>query len=174
MYDGYGLSKHELTVKESKDRVRNNESKATTKDVKPKIDGRLPKDKVQASSSTNSRLDSNLPNHLLFATFSKDRLTNSSTISDLKEFSDISTKLREFGLSHSFPHPVHLSVVRNCPLIPPPTPVEIPRWKLIRQKKKKEIIEPSVHAQDIKEPKFVEIQSPFFNYRVAETLSAAM
>jgi len=52
--------------------------------------------------------------------------------------------------------------------VAPPPPVEIPRWKLIRQKKKKQPIEPPLTPPEPpKDPQFLEITSPFVNYNVS-------
>ena len=58
-------------------------------------------------------------------------------------------------------------MARNCPLVPPPTPIPIPRWRLIRQKKKTQIVEPPLHKEPPKPPMFVELASPFINYCVS-------
>ena len=81
---------------------------------------------------------------------------------------DASEKLRQAGLSHNHPHPVMLTTARDCPLVPPPPPVQIPRWKLIRQKKKKQPVEPALTPPEPpKEPQFLEIVSPFLNHKVS-------
>ena len=50
---------------------------------------------------------------------------------------DASERLRQSGLSHLYPHPVLVKQTRSCPLEPPPPPEQIPKWKLIRPRKKK-------------------------------------
>ena len=81
---------------------------------------------------------------------------------------DASEKLRQSGLSHTHPHPVMLTTVRDCPLVPPPPPVQIPRWKLIRQKKKKQPVEPALTPPEPpKDPQFLEVVSPFLNHKVS-------
>lgn len=86
----------------------------------------------------------------------------------LKEMADASEKLRQSGLSHNHPHPVLLTTVRDCPLVPPPPPVQIPRWKLIRQKKKKQPVEPALTPPEPpKDPQFLEVVSPFLNHKVS-------
>ena len=81
---------------------------------------------------------------------------------------DASEKLRQSGLSHTHPHPVMLTTVRDCPLVPPPPPVQIPRWKLIRQKKKQQPVEPALTPPEPpKDPQFLEVVSPFMNHKVS-------
>uniref|UniRef100_A0A803T3N7 Androglobin n=1 Tax=Anolis carolinensis TaxID=28377 RepID=A0A803T3N7_ANOCA len=52
-----------------------------------------------------------------------------------KPSKDSSEKLREYGLSHIYSHPALLTRTRSGPLVAPPKPPFVPRWKLIRQKK---------------------------------------
>ncbi|XP_056423285.1 androglobin isoform X2 [Hyla sarda] len=56
-------------------------------------------------------------------------------ISILGQMADSSENLRHYGLSHIHNHPVLVSRTRSCPLVAPPKPPPLPRWKLIRQKK---------------------------------------
>ena len=71
----------------------------------------------------------------------------------------------QFGLCQYHSNPIHLKSIRVCPLVAPPTPLEIPRWKLIRQKKKNETVEPKLKGEEVeKDPMFLEIETPFFNY----------
>lgn len=48
---------------------------------------------------------------------------------------DSSEKLRQYGLSHIYSHPALITRTRSGPLVAPPKPPLVPRWKLIRQKK---------------------------------------
>uniref|UniRef100_A0A672TF81 Androglobin n=1 Tax=Strigops habroptila TaxID=2489341 RepID=A0A672TF81_STRHB len=41
----------------------------------------------------------------------------------------------QYGLSHIYSHPVLITRTRSCPLVAPPQPPPVPRWKLFRQKK---------------------------------------
>ena len=100
--------------------------------------------------------------HLKFVCWKKIPLLLSSLKADASE------KLRQSGLSHNHPHPVLLTTVRDCPLVPPPPPVQIPRWKLIRQKKKKQPVEPALTPPEPpKDPQFLEVVSPFLNHKVS-------
>ncbi|KAK2491238.1 hypothetical protein MC885_016395, partial [Smutsia gigantea] len=75
-------------------------------------------------------------------------------------------KLREYGLSHICSHPVLVTRTRSCPLTAPPKPAPVPPWKLFRQKKET-VITDEARELIIKKPEqFLEISSPFFNYRM--------
>ena len=155
----------ELSGKDSKD-TKNKKDEKVDKKTKGLDKNDSKKDKSAPQSALKTERIKN-PEIVIFASFSNPP-SYPCKVSDLKEFANSSEKLRQFGLSHTLPHPVNVSVVRNCPLIPPPTPVPIPRWKLIRQKKKREIVEPPFHPPvEPKEPKFLELKSPFFNYKVS-------
>ncbi|XP_019639273.1 PREDICTED: androglobin-like isoform X4 [Branchiostoma belcheri] len=89
-------------------------------------------------------------------------------VSALGEMADASEKLRQSGLSHIHPHPLLLTQTRSCPLVAPPPPVVVPRWKTIRQKKKKSL--PTDEPQEPQEKKpeqFIEVCSPYINYKVS-------
>jgi len=159
------VKKEEKEVKESGNKDKNDKLKNEKQKEKEKIekDGKN-KDKGLASV-TQARLNTE-PEFVIFASYSPPPKTPLK-ISTLREMADASEKLRQSGLSHNHPHPVHLTMVRNCPLVPPPTPVPIPRWKLIRQKKKKQIVEPTFKKDPPKPPMFVELSSPFINYNIS-------
>lgn len=107
------------------------------------------------------------PEFVIFASYSHPPDTPMRH-SVLKEMADASERLRQAGLSHNHPHSIMLTMIRDCPLVPPPPPVQIPRWKLIRQKKKKQPIEPSLTpVEPPKDPQFLEVMSPFLNHKVS-------
>ncbi|XP_075780494.1 androglobin isoform X2 [Pelodiscus sinensis] len=84
----------------------------------------------------------------------------------LGQMADSSEKLRQYGLSHIYSHPVLLTRTRSCPLIAPPKPPPIPRWKLIRPKKDI-VVTDEAQEPIIKKPEqYIEIASPFLSYRV--------
>ncbi|XP_065057122.1 androglobin-like isoform X2 [Rhopilema esculentum] len=147
--------------KEKNEKARNEKLKDKEKTEK---DGKS-KEKASLASNTQARLNTE-PEYVIFASYSPPQ-KKPLRISTLREMADASEKLRQSGLSHNHPHPVHLTMVRNCPLVAPPTPVPIPRWKLIRQKKKTQIVEPPLNKDPPKPPMFVEVASPFINYRVS-------
>ncbi|XP_069625264.1 androglobin isoform X1 [Ranitomeya imitator] len=86
-------------------------------------------------------------------------------ISILGQMANSSEKLRQYGLSHIHNHPVLVSRTRSCPLVAPPKPPPVPRWKLIRQKKEVKITDEAKEPVE-KKAEFVEITTPFLNFRM--------
>ncbi|XP_009693550.1 PREDICTED: androglobin [Cariama cristata] len=87
-------------------------------------------------------------------------------IFSLGQMADSSEKLRQYGLSHMYSHPVLITRTRSCPLIAPPQPPPVPRWKLFRQKKET-VVTSEPQEPIVKKPEaHVEIASPFFNYKL--------
>ncbi|NXI94352.1 ADGB protein, partial [Psophia crepitans] len=87
-------------------------------------------------------------------------------IFSLGQMADSSEKLRQYGLSHIYSHPVLITRTRSCPLVASPQPPPVPRWKLFRQKKETVVTsEPQEHV--VKKPEeHVEIASLFLNYKL--------
>ncbi|XP_030355677.1 androglobin isoform X2 [Strigops habroptila] len=84
----------------------------------------------------------------------------------LKQMADSSEKLRQYGLSHIYSHPVLITRTRSCPLVAPPQPPPVPRWKLFRQKKET-LVSSEPQVSMVKEPEeHVEIASLFLNYKL--------
>ncbi|XP_022081747.1 androglobin-like [Acanthaster planci] len=89
-------------------------------------------------------------------------------ISVLGEMADASERLRQAGLSHVNPHPLLITQTRSCPLVAPPPPPKIPAWKMIRPKKKKVAPTDEAAELEVKKPEqFVQLTSPYVNYRVS-------
>ncbi|KAK1209378.1 ADGB protein, partial [Pygoscelis papua] len=88
-------------------------------------------------------------------------------IFSLGQMADSSEKLRQYGLSHLYSHPVLITRTRSCPLVAlPPPPPPVPRWKLFRQKKETVVTsEPQEPVVKIPE-EHVEIASLFLNYKL--------
>ncbi|NXX80560.1 ADGB protein, partial [Urocolius indicus] len=87
-------------------------------------------------------------------------------IFSLGQMADSSEKLRQYGFSHVYSHPVLIIRTRSCPLVEPPQPPPIPRWKLFRQKKET-IMTSEPQEPVVKKPeKYVEVTSPFLNYKL--------
>ncbi|XP_028579446.2 androglobin isoform X1 [Podarcis muralis] len=85
----------------------------------------------------------------------------------LGKMADSSEQLRQYGLSHIYSHPALLTRTRSGPLVAPPKPPPIPRWKLIRQKKET-IVTDEPQEPVIKKPEqFIELASPFLSYRLS-------
>ncbi|NXO47094.1 ADGB protein, partial [Aramus guarauna] len=84
----------------------------------------------------------------------------------LGQMADSSEKLRQYGLSHVHSHPVLITRTRSCPLVAPPQPPPVPRWKLFRQKKET-VVTSEPQEPVIKKPEeYVEIASLFLNYKL--------
>ncbi|NXP06010.1 ADGB protein, partial [Thinocorus orbignyianus] len=84
----------------------------------------------------------------------------------LRQMSDSSEKLRQNGLSHVHSHPVLITRTRSCPLVALPQPPPVPHWKLFRQKKETVITSEPQEPVVKKAEEYVEIASPFLNYRL--------
>ncbi|XP_067398314.1 androglobin isoform X2 [Emydura macquarii macquarii] len=120
-------------------------------------------------SSLQSFIDSSpvptLPQMVVYASYVPLHLSEEK-IFVLGQMADSSEKLRQYGLSHIYSHPVLMTRTRSCPLVAPPKPPPIPRWKLIRPKKET-IVTDEAQEPIIKKPEqYIEIASPFLNYRV--------
>ncbi|XP_053316232.1 androglobin [Spea bombifrons] len=87
-------------------------------------------------------------------------------ISVLGQMADSAENLRKYGLSHIYSHPVLVSRTRSCPLIAPPKPPPIPRWKLIRQKKEITLTDEAKEIIQKKPDQFVEITTPYMNFQI--------
>ncbi|KAM6434036.1 androglobin [Rhynochetos jubatus] len=85
-------------------------------------------------------------------------------IFSLGQMADSSEKLRQYGLSHIYSHPVLITRTRSCPLILQPPPV--PRWKLFRQKKETVVTSEPREPVVKKSEEHVEIASLFLNYKL--------
>ena len=166
-------SKQELNAKDSKDKNKKEEVSSVPAAKKTKLNDKgdtknVVKDKLGTPSVPCKQEVG--PEYILFASFNgAPTRPQNRVFADLKRDSAASGKLRQYGLLRNLPHPVHLAVARNCPLIPSPLPIHIPRWKLIRQKKKVETSEPSLHPKQLKEPRFLELKTPFLNFKVSPT-----
>ncbi|XP_062497932.1 androglobin isoform X1 [Pezoporus occidentalis] len=84
----------------------------------------------------------------------------------LKQMADSSEKLRQYGLSHIYSHPVLITRTRSCPLVAPLQPPQVPHWKLFRQKKET-LVSSEPRVSVVKKPEeHVEIASLFLNYKM--------
>ncbi|KAM9656103.1 androglobin [Morphnus guianensis] len=87
-------------------------------------------------------------------------------IFSLGQMADSSEKLRQYGLSHTYSHPVLITRIRSCPLVAPPQPPPVPRWKIFRQKKET-VVTSEPQEPVVKKPEeYVEIASLFLNYKL--------
>ncbi|KAK3749551.1 hypothetical protein QZH41_007285 [Actinostola sp. cb2023] len=154
--------KEEITLETKKDREKERKSTKSVKGLKA--------DDVERESILTATVTEQQPKDpelVIFASYLHPPNTP-MRISVLREMADASEKLRLSGLSHNHPHPVLVTAIRDCLLVAPPPPIEIPRWKLIRQKKKKQPVEPPLTPPEPpKDPQFLEVTSPFVNYNVS-------
>ncbi|NWR73225.1 ADGB protein, partial [Centropus unirufus] len=87
-------------------------------------------------------------------------------IFSLRHMADSSEKLRQYGLSHIHSHPLLITRIRSCPLVEPPQPQPVPRWKLIRQREKIVVTSEPQEPLAEKPEESIEIASLFFNYKL--------
>ncbi|NXN37217.1 ADGB protein, partial [Rhinoptilus africanus] len=87
-------------------------------------------------------------------------------IFSLGQMADSSEKLRRYGLSHMYSHPVLITRTRSCPLVAPPEPAPVPLWKLFRQKKETSVTSEPQEPVLKKPEEHVEIASLFLNYKL--------
>ncbi|XP_072558991.1 androglobin isoform X2 [Paramormyrops kingsleyae] len=81
----------------------------------------------------------------------------------LGQMADSSEKLRRYGLSQLHSHTVLVTRTRACPLIAPPKPPPVPRWKLVRLRKQMMPTDEPKETPVLKPDQFIEISSPFLN-----------
>ncbi|GFS08049.1 androglobin-like [Elysia marginata] len=149
--------------KEGKDKDKGKDEKKDKKDKdKDKEKGSKGKEKEKLQEEKSNVEDFVLPEKpeiVMFATYS----------SSPKYPVKVSVLGEMNGLSHMYPHPVCITQTRSCPMEPPPPPVVIPAWKLIRPRKKKvpPHDEPIPDPEPPKEIQCLEITSPFVNYKVS-------
>ncbi|XP_039603469.1 androglobin isoform X2 [Polypterus senegalus] len=136
------------------------------KEKKSPYSAQPPSEAQAAPSQTGqeSITGSQLPQMVVCAIFLPLQL--SEKISVLGLMADSSEKLRQYGLSHLYSHPVLVTRTRSGPLVVPPKPPALPRWKLIRQKKQIIVTDEPKENPPKKPEQFIEICSPFLNYKV--------
>ncbi|NWS74450.1 ADGB protein, partial [Crotophaga sulcirostris] len=87
-------------------------------------------------------------------------------ILSLRQMADSSEKLRQYGLSHIYSHPVLITKTRSCSLVAPPQPPPVPCWKVFRQKKKTVVTSEPQEPVVEKPEEYVEISTLFLNYKL--------
>ncbi|XP_051471014.1 androglobin [Apus apus] len=87
-------------------------------------------------------------------------------IFSLRQMADSSATLRQYGLSHIYSHPVLITRTRSCPLVAPPEPPPVPRWKLFRLKKETVVTSEPQEPVLEKPEEHIEIASLFLNYKL--------
>ncbi|XP_048210208.1 androglobin [Perognathus longimembris pacificus] len=151
----------DLGKKKSKDGEKEKEK------FKFSLHGSRPSSEVQYSVQSLSDCSSvaQTPYMVVYATFTPLYLFENKIFS-LEKMATSAEKLREYGLSHICSHPVLVTRSRSCPLVTPPKPPPIPPWKLIRQQKESVITDEAQETAIKKPEQFLEISSPFLNYRM--------
>uniref|UniRef100_A0A8D1PVR6 Globin domain-containing protein n=1 Tax=Sus scrofa TaxID=9823 RepID=A0A8D1PVR6_PIG len=153
----------DLGKKKSKDGEKEKEKDK----FKWSLHGSRPSSDVQYSLQSLSECSSAIqsPQMVVYATFTPLYLFEKK-IFLLEKMASSAEKLREYGLSHICSHPVLVTRTRSCPLIAPPKPPPVPSWKLFRQKKETVITDEAQEVVIKKPEQFLEISSPFLNYRM--------
>uniref|UniRef100_A0A8C6QYC0 Androglobin n=1 Tax=Nannospalax galili TaxID=1026970 RepID=A0A8C6QYC0_NANGA len=153
----------DLGKKKNKDGEKDKEKER----FKFSLHGSRPSSDVQYSMQSLSDCSSAIqsPHMAVYATFTPLYLFENK-IFTLEKMANSAEKLREYGLSHICSHPVLVTRSRSCPLAAPPKSPPLPPWKLIRQKKETVITDEAQDAVIKKPEKFLEISSPFLNYRM--------
>ncbi|XP_044531390.1 androglobin [Gracilinanus agilis] len=160
--------KEKVDVKEGKKKPKDGE-----KDTRYKLsthNSRPPSDAQHSLLSVSEigvgvQIIPSIPQIVVYGTFTPLHLFEKK-IFTLEKMTESAEKLRQYGLCHICSHPVLITRTRSCALIAPPKPPILPAWKLIRQKKETVVTD---EPQDpiIKKPEqFLEISSPFLNYRM--------
>ncbi|XP_064342674.1 androglobin [Camelus dromedarius] len=150
-----------------KKRSRDGEKEREKEKFKWSLHGSRPSSDVQYSLQSLLDCSSAMPSPqmVVYATFTPLYLFERK-IFLLKKMADSAEKLREYGLSHICSHPLLVTRTRSCPLIAPPKPPPVPSWKLLRQKKETVITDEAQETVIKKPEQFLEISSPFLNYRM--------
>ncbi|KAM9339252.1 androglobin [Symphorus nematophorus] len=86
------------------------------------------------------------------------------------QMANSSELLRQYGLSLLYSHIVLLTRIRACQLEAPPKPPPVPRWKLIRPRKKIVVTDEPQKLPLSKPERFIEVASPFLSYRVKSSV----
>ncbi|CAH7315332.1 Adgb [Phodopus roborovskii] len=164
--------KSDKPVKEKADakdlgKKKNKDGEKEKERFKFSLHGSRPSSDVQYSMQSLSDCSSAIqsPHMVVYATFTPLYLFENK-IFTLEKMANSAEKLREYGLSHICSHPVLVTKSRSCPLVAPPKPAPLPPWKLIRQKKETVITDEAQDAVPKKPEQFLEISSPFLNYRM--------
>uniref|UniRef100_A0A9J8BKH2 Androglobin n=1 Tax=Cyprinus carpio carpio TaxID=630221 RepID=A0A9J8BKH2_CYPCA len=119
-----------------------------------------PKAAIHAHNTTGP-----IPQMVVCASYQPLHLMEKRT-SVLTRMADSSESLRQYGLSQLFSHPVLLTCTRDCPLVAPPKPPPVPQWKLIRPRKQSNITDEPKEPPFQKPEQFIEVSSPFINYKL--------
>nr|KAF6503683.1 androglobin [Rousettus aegyptiacus] len=150
-----------------KKKSKDGEKEKEKEKFKWSLHGSRPSSDVQYSLQSLLDCSSALqtPHMVVYATFTPLYLFEKKIFS-LEKMASSAEKLREYGLSHICSHPVLVTRTRSCPLVAPPKPPPVPPWKLFRPKKETVITDEAQEIVMKKPEQFLEISSPFLNYRM--------
>uniref|UniRef100_A0A7N5JLJ1 Androglobin n=1 Tax=Ailuropoda melanoleuca TaxID=9646 RepID=A0A7N5JLJ1_AILME len=152
-------------LKEPGKEVKNSKEVKDGKEFKPEGSATALKAPEKSDKTPKGSSAPQSPHMVVYATFTPLYLFEKKIFS-LEKMANSAEKLREYGLSHICSHPVLVTRTRSCPLIAPPKSPPVPAWKLFRQKKET-IITDEAQELIIKKPEqYLEISSPFLNYRM--------
>ncbi|XP_017568480.2 androglobin isoform X1 [Pygocentrus nattereri] len=124
---------------------------------------------TQPNTTTQPTADSSMPppapQMVVCASYQPLHLQEKRT-SVLGQMSDSSERLRQYGLSQLYSHPVLLTRTRACPLVAAPKSPPVPRWKLIRPRKERNITDEPKETPVQKPEQYIEVASPFINFKL--------
>ncbi|XP_016148786.1 androglobin [Sinocyclocheilus grahami] len=140
-------------------------SKETTTADLTTTDSNMNEIKSESPTVLKNRATGPIPQMVVCASYQPLHLMEKRT-SVLTRMADSSESLRQYGLSQLFSHPVLLTCTRDCPLVAPPKPPPVPQWKLIRPRKQTNITDEPKEAPVQKPEQFIEVSSPFINYKL--------
>ncbi|XP_066533235.1 androglobin [Hoplias malabaricus] len=147
-------------------------NKEKPKDKKKSKDGDKDKKTTQSnepSSTQPSTIDSSMPppapQMVVCASYQPLHLQEKRT-SVLGQMADSAERLRQYGLSQLYSHPVLLTRTRACPLVSVPQSPPVPRWKLIRPRKESNISDEPKEIPVQKPENYIEVASPFINVKL--------
>lgn len=138
---------------------KSSEEKTTT------TDSNVNEIKSESPTVLKSRATGPIPQMVVCASYQPLHLLEKRT-SLLTRMADSSESLRQYGLSQLFSHPVLLTCTRDCPLVSLPIAPPVPQWKLIRPRKQTNITDEPKEPPVQKPEKFIEVSSPFINFKL--------
>ncbi|KAK1805490.1 hypothetical protein P4O66_019790, partial [Electrophorus voltai] len=105
------------------------------------------------------------PQMVVCASFQPLHLQEKKT-SMLGQMADSSERLRQYGLSQLYSHPVLLMRTRACSLVVGPKTPPVSSWKLVRPRKERNITDEPKETPLQKPEQYIEVASPFLNFRL--------
>ncbi|XP_035385232.1 androglobin [Electrophorus electricus] len=105
------------------------------------------------------------PQMVVCASFQPLHLQEKKT-SMLGQMADSSERLRQYGLSQLYSHPVLLMRTRACSLVVGPKTPPVSSWKLVRPRKERNITDEPKETPLQKPEQYIQVASPFLNFRL--------